>query len=577
MIGDRTVFHRIQGEIPRDLLRELPGVIVAREKPTVIAPRLAATATADLLHLAGCRYAVFEPPTTTLPVAVKPSASPWIRPGVLDGCFDYQKRTIRRLIFNGGGHVWAPAGSGKTRTASCWFPCYERPTLIIAPRITTLQWCDQIEKFTTITPYLLRPRSGRRKKHGTLAAYLAESKFPVVVVGWGTLDSVFHDGYVGDETAKFEHEVIIFDESQYAKARNRRSYSVDEAGSLQAETKHNRSANAEGLARKAKIRCAMTATPVADRLPDLWGQLTLVETEEWGRTARAFLMRYCSGIETPWGVKPGSAPSNPEELAARIDPIVSRVSIEEARAGLPAVRREMPRIPESEFYTGADLSDIHAAIRAVERGEAASLRLAELRLMEAAILVRDAVKDMAIAAKAEGKGKILIFTGRRKEVAWYAKTLSKHFPTSIAYDVERYTARELEDIRSAYFASDGPAVLIGTPEAMGVGIDRLQDTDVMFCALLPWTPEKVEQMEGRGIRHGMTRPLRIVYPIAEGTAAERLRDHFLRKLPSVEAIVGGGTSIGGVRDALNDRSYAAFRVETIAAEMAACDWSYDVD
>ncbi len=84
--------------------------------------------------------------------------------------------------------------------------------------------------------------------------------------------------------------------------------------------------------------------------------------------------------------------------------------------------------------------------------------------------------------------------------------------------------------------SKGPAVLIGTGDAWGESIN-LQDTDVLYMVMLPWTPKQIRQWEGRVARIGQTRPVLIVYIIAETTVDEDVADNLLGKLPPVLDVV----------------------------------------
>lgn len=83
---------------------------------------------------------------------------------------------------------------------------------------------------------------------------------------------------------------------------------------------------------------------------------------------------------------------------------------------------------------------------------------------------------------------------------------------------------------------------------------NLQDTDVAFAAMLPFTPGEIAQFEGRFSRQGQRRPTLIRYMIGEGTYDEHVAQMLIDKLPSVERIVGDdelggfGKVIGGTAD-----------------------------
>ena len=80
----------------------------------------------------------------------------------------------------------------------------------------------------------------------------------------------------------------------------------------------------------------------------------------------------------------------------------------------------------------------------------------------------------------------------------------------------------------------------------------LQDTDLALIAMLPWTPDKVIQWEGRFSRLGQKRAVLVSYVIARTTADEDVADTLLDKLPHVGEIAEDGAAeeienaLGGV-------------------------------
>jgi hypothetical protein len=173
--------------------------------------------------------------------------------------------------------------------------------------------------------------------------------------------------------------------------------------------------------------------------------------------------------------------------------------------------------------------------------------------MEAASCKRQAtisrVKERL--ADREGKGKVLVMTGRRRDCDELARQLEAPCKAASA---ELYAAHGGTDpygrqqIQDAYMAAPGPAVLIGTIDAWGTSLN-LHDTDLLICAMLPYTPGMLDQMEGRVHRLGQKRPVEILYMIAEGTVDERIASIILEKLPAVEQAIGA-TPLDGLSAAL---------------------------
>jgi SNF2 family DNA or RNA helicase len=182
--------------------------------------------------------------------------------------------------------------------------------------------------------------------------------------------------------------------------------------------------------------------------------------------------------------------------------------------------------------------------RAAKIGRAA---LAEALLHEAAARKRKRVMDLVEEALRSGE-KIVVFTGRRLDCArLYAETLKIAPADTVAVTGHGGDSVEARDAtREAYMAAPGPAVLIGTSDSWGEGLN-LQDTDLLLVVMLPWTPGQVIQLEGRVARLGQKRPVLVHYLVAEGTADERVAGILLGKLPAVERVIESDEVAGMAR------------------------------
>ena len=73
------------------------------------------------------------------------------------------------------------------------------------------------------------------------------------------------------------------------------------------------------------------------------------------------------------------------------------------------------------------------------------------------------------------------------------------------------------------------ACIVATLDSIRTSID-LHDTDRVIIAALPWTPEGIEQFEGRFRRIGQKRPVQYDYVVAEGTIDDAIEDTLLSKM-----------------------------------------------
>lgn len=490
----------------------------------------------------------------------------------------YQREALGFADQLPGALLHHPTGSGKTYTAIMWGLLAPGPLIIVTRAATRVQYAREVERFTKLRAYVCKPASEVRKrdKWGSLDEYLAwcaeEGQRPAITVGWEALPSWADDL---ETLLASQGGAVVFDESHKGKSRKRweavpmpdresSAYaeavaevmrrggkvkpSQDGDGEVGLMPLGNVAESASRLSRAAERRLATTATPIPDRVRDLWGQLDLLEPFAWG-SYRTFAFRYCDAKAGVYGGLDDRGQSNVDELDLRIRCVIHHVPTAVARANLPPKRRQTWYIAPSEQIapTGGWKRVIKAA---TARGASALL---EIRLAMAASSKRRAVVQR-IAEHMESGHKVVVFTARRRdadEIAEAARKLKGKGAASggVWCGHGEHSQPERRTMLASYIASEGSCVLVGTGEAWGTGIDGLQCTDAAIFALLPYTPGQLDQWEGRFTRHGQDRPVVIYYPIAEGTADEHLASILLDKLPAVEALVGID-SLDGAADAL---------------------------
>lgn len=485
----------------------------------------------------------------------------------------YQKEALQWAAPRMGAMFHHPTGSGKTFTAICWALLYPGPVLIITRAASRLQYARQVDRFTNLRAFLIKPSAEVRKKDKwkSLTEYLDwcrnTPQRPVVVVGWEALSS-WHN-----ELIRVPWASVVWDESHKGKAKKRwEAVPIPAKGDpLRAEVLASLEARggklkeqddgteigfvpadntvytASTLAQRAQRRLATTATPIPDRVRDLWGQLDLIEPFQWGRY-RDFAMRYCDAREGIYGGLDDRGQSNVAELVERLRWVVHRVPGVLTRQSLPPKRRETWYIPRSEQV--APSGGWQKIIKAAQAEGPQSMLGVKLAMAASA-------KRPAIVARTgehmQSNHKVVIFTAYRRDCKDLYESLGKlkgkSKPAAIWIGHGEHSQEERAEILQAYIDHPGPCVLVGTGPAWGTAIDGLQCTDAAIFALLPFTPGDLDQWEGRFTRLGQDRPVVIYYPIAEGTADERLADILLNKLPAVDALAPSD-SLDGAADAL---------------------------
>jgi len=507
-----------------------------------------------------------------------------VRDWVLDGFLTaYQKEAIEYGFTRSGVHYWHSTGAGKTLTALLYALLEDGPMVIVTRAASRLQYGREVERFTHLRPYVIRPAASMKKGAQTLEEYLAESSGlrKVVVVGWES---------VGDNIealASLRPGCAIFDESHRSKSIKRNeAVPLVETEDLNQIAEQNRVARARGgfvttnelgnrmmivpvdnmassaarLARASKRRVCTTATAIRDRVRDLWAQLDLAEPEAWG-ISTVWLTRYADRKPGVYGGFDTTGSSNLDELADRLSHVVHKVDYRVTHRSLPLKRRQSVYVaPEDQVKPVAGFQkELNEAAR---RGPSA---LMEVKLAQAASSKRKAVVGLVEDHLNNGQ-KVIIFTGRRKD----CDEIGKSFKTTKAQVWVTHggdTTQLRQQIVDDYMGHPGPCLLVSTGDSLGESIN-LQDTDALLFVMLPWTPGQVRQWEGRVSRLGQKRPVTIYYVVAEGTVDEHVADALVAKLPAVERI-GGDKELAEAKKAITGTDDEAALMDSILSKVFA--------
>jgi hypothetical protein len=365
---------------------------------------------------------------------------------------------------------------------------------------------------------------------------------------------------------------VIWDEIHKGKSHRRATALYGEDGKITFSSKENVSSSASELAKHAKRRVGATATPIPDRLHDLWAQLDLVEPYQWGsfggpRPGKGgFTGKYCGGCAskyTTWDTKGIGTKAQLDELNKRLSFVMHTVPREVTHANLPAKRRIVTRIDESELNDPTP----EVACELKNAAKESPSRIPEARLAYTASRKRQYVLDLVDQAL-DARQKVVVFTARRKDCELLAKATSSlnrkrgaNSKFRIWYGHGNFSVEERERMRAEFMADEGPCCLIGTGEAFGESIN-IHDTDLFIAAMLPLNVRQLKQWEGRFTRLGQKRPVIMQYIIAEGTTDERVAEILLDKLPACSVVADTEMSgiineleFGGKEDEINNELF----------------------
>jgi hypothetical protein len=485
-----------------------------------------------------------------------------LREHVLDLATPYQFMGIewartRPWVMN----VWS-CGAGKTLGAIMSSLSRPGPILVVCPAKARHVWWSQIQEYSNLKPYRVRPSSDVRKRDQTFDDYLEECarnrQRPFVIIGAEALadniaiarelrptvtiiDEIHTHGSRKRWTAIQEADGSVSFERRKTAASNRANSAID---------RENRAVAAMDLSRmkSVQLRIGLTATPLDDGRPRrLWSQLDLLAPGGFSHSYSNFAHRYCAARPGTYGGLDDTGSSNLEELKARCSFLVHEVPYSESHAELPDTRVQVVYLSSTELNRPERWNDdqtfgqaMRGFVREARANPLARERVVEARLAEACTRKRRYVVGEAIEGL-KGGGKVVIFTSRRRETELWEHDLRRaltrgdealgEVPVWMAHGGVPESDRDI--MIDAFRESRGPCCLIATGQSVGTGVDGMQTADLAIFAMLPWKPGDFVQWKGRFDRLGGSATLLKVV-VAQGTYDERVVEILVEKFGPIE-------------------------------------------
>ena len=317
------------------------------------------------------------------------------------------------------------------------------------------------------------------------------------------------------------------------------------------EAADNRTTSALVLAKGSVRTVLTTATPIRDRVRDLYAQLTLCEPDGWGNWT-AWSNRYCDARPSSYNAmaRDTSGVSNANELVARIQTVINTVQAAEVRKNLPGLRRETLYVEQSQMcaLTEAERKRFaNEAKKALKKGKNA---MVEVEMAESAARCRKALLD-TVESHVDSGQKVVVFVTRK----WIAYALRGHVAGRIRKRGKVWvgTGKDSQNARQIMFDEfiehEGAGVFIGTGDAWGTSKDGFQCAHAAIFLGWPFAPGDLDQWEGRFPRLGQSEPITLYYVVGEGTVLEHYANLVIDKLPAIAKIASSG-ALEGVEHAL---------------------------
>lgn len=275
-------------------------------------------------------------------------------------------------------------------------------------------------------------------------------------------------------------DTLILDESHYCKTPTAR-----------------RTKAAVAIIKKVKRVRLLSGTPVVNRPMELFPLLKAISalSMDWYSYAR----RYCAAWDTPWGTFDTTGHSNLDELYAKLEPVMYRVTKTAVLPELPAKRY---RVIELDVPLGAQEKRLLRRDIELPQHKVAFEALADILRMNAERKLPLVTEFIINALRDEPK--VVVFAWHTDIIKELAERLKEYDPQVITGS----TSMNARDAAVQEFQHGGSRVFIGNIKAAGTGLTLTAASRVIF-AESTWTPADIEQAADRCHRIGQQRPVQI--------------------------------------------------------------------
>ena len=481
---------------------------------------------------------------------------------------DYQVRGAEKLLARPGFLLTMQMRTGKTPTTiaaanSALAAGTIDAVVVCYPASVGGEWERQLKQFASIDLHRLSSHS--TMKDDTLAALRGQA-YLWVGCHYEILDQRYGDLHRLLEGRRF---AVVADELHACKNRKagRTKALRSLSGAYMGRTEYGSGDDLREIkSGHCVYRWGVTGTPMRNRPRDLFSVMDFIQPGVVGGYW-SFAKRYCAAFKDSYGWN-DEGESNEEELAARLKFHSYTVTRAEVAAHLPKSERqviacsmsdaEMKKYRKLERALASTVSGVIQGGGDPDSGEAREA-LKELALATSAGKVQTALERLVhhvergvkVIAFANYHETLLALDGAletwKRAAQDVGDSAAPHFTAGGWLSPEKR-----KGIVDAWKAAVGPAILLVNTLSSGVGID-LSDADGAVFLELAWVPADFLQAEDR-IQdvHKGTRvtPPWYEYLIVRDTVDEAMAAALLRKIRSIDKVVGGTVESGQVASTL---------------------------
>lgn len=389
---------------------------------------------------------------------------------------EYQRVAAEALLRSQGLLLADDLGLGKTVSAICALTDKRmRPCLIVAPAHLIRQWSRELCKFAPfLTHHVLRKST------------------PYLIPGGRTdvLLTTYHklDGWADHLTGQCQS--VIFDEIAELRHRGSKRYEA-----------------AVQIARKAKYRLGMSATPVYNMGGEIFNVLDVVMPGQLG-TQKEFVEEWCAGGGNTVDKAKLSDPAAMGSYLRSSGLMLRRTRAEVGRE-LPAMSKFVQEIDVDQKAFATLGSNVAELARLVMQGPRSGDQAAQMAYLKASTELDWKLRQATGIAKAPYVAdfvRMLVDSGERVVLfGWHHAVFDIWMKSLETFKPAKYTGEESasqkDGARRRFIEKETPILIMSL--RAGAGVDGLQSSArTTVHGELDWSPAVHDQCDGRLHRDG---------------------------------------------------------------------------
>lgn len=431
--------------------------------------------------------------------------------------FLYQEDTIQGMQdFNGRSLLALDPGLGKTYIAleslkrrSDWLPA-----LVVCPASVKYQW-----------------QSVAQVQFG-MQASVCEGRTPP------------KEGFTPGTPITIINYDILKDWQKHLMRNPFRSMFIDESQYVM-NLKAQRSKATVKIGHKIPNRFALSGTPLTQRTKELYATLHFLWPEHY-KSAWSFYQNYTQARKTKWGWDFTRSRNTDQLHKELLERGMIRYRKADVLKDLPEKIRSIIPCPLSRPSEYQEAQDNFLVYLMKHKAHKIQRAIRAQRLFQMGELLRLTAKLKIVSVVSwindwlvESDEKLVVLGTHHAAI----NTLKKRIKAKSVVITGKVTGKKREQAKEQFRRDDKTRVLIGNIQAMGVGIDGLQDVCNTMCIVeTVWRPADLDQAEARLERIGQHNPVWIYYLIAANTIEEKICQKLQEKRQVVSSVLDGGST-----------------------------------